>query len=154
MKISRRNMAGGTAAALAASIMGTAQSSVAFACNDAGLSGAVEAFRVAMLNADASAIKDLASEALSFGHSNGVVQSRDEFIDVVVNKKEIFNQIHQTDHHNVVVNDMGIARHIFEADITFEGKPLLVKLGMLQVWKQEGGKWRMLARQAYRLPEA
>jgi hypothetical protein len=154
MKMNRRSVASGTAAALAASVMGMAKTTAAFACNDAGLAGAVEAFRVAMLNADGSAIRELASEALSFGHSNGVVQTREEFIDVVVNKKEIFNQIHQKDHHNVVVNDFGIARHIFEADITFEGKPLIVKLGMLQVWKQEGGKWKMLARQAYRLPEA
>lgn len=154
MKLNRRNMAGATAAALAASVMGMAKGSQAFACNDAGLSGAVEAFRVAMLNADANAVKELASDALSFGHSNGVVQTREEFINVLVEKKEIFNSIHQIDHHNVVVNDFGIARHIFDADITFEGKPLLVKLGMLQVWKNEGGNWKMLARQAYRLPEA
>jgi hypothetical protein len=154
MKLNRRDAAGAAAAALAASILGVAKGNAMATCNDAGLSGAVEAFRVAMLNADGKALADLSHDALSFGHSNGVVQSKEEFISTVVNQKEIFNKIRQTDHHNVVVNDFGIARHIFDADITFEGKPLLVKLGMLQVWKQEGGAWKMLARQAYRLPDA
>ncbi len=72
----------------------------------------------------------------------------------MVNKKEIFNSIHQIDHHNVVVNDYGIARHVFDADITIDGKDMQFKLGILQVWRQEGGGWKMLARQAYRLPDA
>jgi hypothetical protein len=154
MKLNRRNMAGATAAALAASVMGMAKGSAAFACDDDGLASAVEAFRVAMVNADGPRMTELAADYLSFGHSNGVVQTREEFVAAVVEKKEIFNSISQTENHNIVVNDLGIARHKFTANITIDGQAKEFNLGILQVWHKEAGQWKMVARQAFKPPQA
>lgn len=116
----------------------------------AELAKAVEDYRRAMVRADGKRLMEMSSPNLRFGHSNGMVQSRAEFVGTVVTKKEIFRSIHLTQHRNTVSGNTAVARHVFNADILLEGKPIKVKLNCVEVWHKQGGKWRLLARQAYK----
>jgi len=43
-------------------------------------------------------------------------------------------------------------RHLLTGEtITPAGQVTPVRIGVLQVWTKEGGTWRLLARQAYRI---
>jgi ketosteroid isomerase-like protein len=51
-----------------------------------------------------------------------------------------------------VVGNNAIARHIFSAETESGGKPGSARVGVMQVWAKQDGRWKLLARQAFRLP--
>jgi hypothetical protein len=110
----------------------------------------VEALRRAMLGADKSGLDTLLGRNLSFGHSNGVVQTKGEFMEAVLGRKEVFKSITLTEQTVRVVGPSAIVRQTFASDLELEGKPLSVKLGELQVWQKQGNAWFLIARQAFK----
>jgi ketosteroid isomerase-like protein len=50
-----------------------------------------------------------------------------------------------------VAGDAAIARHLYESESEIDGKPNNVKIGVLSVWQKQGGNWKLLARQGYKL---
>jgi hypothetical protein len=113
--------------------------------------GASEAFRAAMVAGDGKSLTRLASPGLSFGHSNGLVQTREEFVGSVVQKKEIFREIKLVDQKVRVYGRTAVSRHEFHADILLEGKPLNVKLQCIEVWDKTSGGWKLVSRQAFKV---
>jgi ketosteroid isomerase-like protein len=51
-----------------------------------------------------------------------------------------------------VVGNNAIARHIFSAETESDGKAASARVGVLQVWQKQDARWKLLARQAFRLP--
>lgn len=150
MKMNRREIAraGGIAAGMA--LVGAAMSKQASACTDDDLAKAVEEFRQAMVDGNGARLLELSSDAMTFGHANGAVQTKIEFVKSVVDKAEIFNSIRLSNHWLKVDKDVGLARHTFDADITFAGKPIQLSLGILMVWRNEEGRWRLVGRQSFK----
>ncbi len=109
---------------------------------------AVEAFRKAMVDADGATLWSLAETNLSFGHSNGLIQTRSQFVNAVVTKKEDFQSVLLTNPTTTVVGDVAIQRHRFISDIILDGKALSVNLAVLEVWRRRD-RWRLLVRQAF-----
>jgi ketosteroid isomerase-like protein len=140
------------AAMLAFGIGGTMNTSaVAQSGEEAAVNQAVEAHRKAMVDVNRERLAELTADKLSYGHSAGKVESKAEFIDAVASKKTIFKTITLENPSVVVAGNSAIARHIFVSDLETDGKPGSVKIGVLQVWTREGGGWKLLARQAFRL---
>jgi ketosteroid isomerase-like protein len=52
-----------------------------------------------------------------------------------------------------ISGDLAVVRHKMEADAHNPGYPPKIDILIMMVWKKEAGKWRMLARQAAKLPE-
>jgi ketosteroid isomerase-like protein len=148
--MNRREMAraGGVFAGLA--VMGVAMSKAAQACSDDDLMKAVEEFRQAMVDGNGARLLELSSDSMSFGHANGVVQTKLEFVKTVVEKTEVFKSIRLTDHKIEVNGDTGIARHTFDSDLVFMGKEMHLTLGIVMVWRNEDGRWRLFARQSFK----
>lgn len=109
----------------------------------------VEAFREAMVKADADTLIRLADDNLSFGHSNGLIQTREEFVDTVAYGQEIFLSVELSERSCKESIGVAMERHIFDAEILIMGEPLSVRLNVLEVWRQEGADWRLVARQAF-----
>ena len=51
---------------------------------------AVEQLRLAMIDGDKTMLESLSAEALSYGHSGGAVENKDEFVDKIVSGKSDF----------------------------------------------------------------
>jgi len=156
MILSRRLFALAGAGAACAALLGVvataaaAKPAVPQRSADAQFAQAVEDFRRAMVAGNGRKLMAMASPNLRFGHSNGMVQSRAEFVKTVVTRKEVFRSIKLTQHRNTLAGNTAVARHVFTADILLEGKPIHVKLNCVEVWQKSGGQWRLLARQAYK----
>ncbi|MGE3915800.1 MAG: nuclear transport factor 2 family protein [Hyphomicrobiaceae bacterium] len=120
------------------------------ASDKAAVVHSVEAFRAAMIRADGRTLTRLAAPTLSFGHSNGLVQTREQFVQSVVGKKEIFRKIKLVGQKVTVVGRTAVSRHEFHADILLAGKPLNVKLKCIEVWDKTATGWRLVSRQAYK----
>jgi ketosteroid isomerase-like protein len=150
MKLNRRDLTLASALAIGSAVMGIAASTEANACDSDDLLAAVEAYRKAMVDGDGAKLLEMSDDDMSFGHANGVVQTKVEFVKTVVDKAEVFNSIKLYDHSMHVVGDLGIARHTFEADLVFQGKNLQLVLNIVQTWKKQEGRWRLFLRQSFK----
>jgi ketosteroid isomerase-like protein len=66
-------------------------------------------------------------------------------------RKATVKSINFPDLKIAVAGDAAIARHIYESESETDGKPSRVRIGSLQVWQKQGGNWKLLARQGYKL---
>lgn len=108
--------------------------------------------RRAMIDADGKALRSLTSEKLSYGHSNGLVEDRESFVKKLVTGESDFVNMELSDQTITVSGQTALVRHRLDADIKDGGKSNKVKLQVLLIWQRQGGDWKLLARQAIRLP--
>lgn len=104
----------------------------------------------AMIAADRAQLDALTADGLSYGHSSGLVETKAQFIDNVMSKATIFKAIDLSDASVAISGGNAIARHMFSASLETGGKPHSVTIGVLQVWTKQDGRWRILARQAFK----
>ena len=133
-------------------VLGISGSALAQSGEEAAVNQAIEALRKAMLDADKAKLEELVADQLSYGHSGGVIESKAQFVAVVADKKTIYKSITLSDATTTVAGNNAIARHVFSAETEAGGKPGTARVGVLQVWQKQDGRWKLLARQAFRLP--
>jgi ketosteroid isomerase-like protein len=150
MTMNRRHMAlAGAALALSplAALPTQAQGSDA-----AAVAAAVEALTKAMLAGDRAGLMAVTHERLSYGHSAGRIENRQQFIDPLANKTSIFRSMTVSDQTIDVVGDDAIVRHVLRGESESNGRVNPVNIGILQVWKKQPDGWKLLARQAFVRP--
>jgi ketosteroid isomerase-like protein len=109
---------------------------------------AVKQITAAMISGDRAELEAVASKHLSYGHSGGHVEGKEEFVEKIASGKSDFVTIDITDQTIDVAGKVAIVRHSLNATTNDGGKPSVVKLKVLLVLKQEKGGWKMIARQA------
>lgn len=114
---------------------------------------AVEKLRKAMIEASESDLKDIAAEEITYGHSSGKVEDKDAFVASIAKGINIFKTIELTEQTIKVVGDVAWVRHKFVAETADNGRPGNVRLYVLLVWVKKSGQWKLLARQAVRIPQ-
>jgi len=138
-----------TIAALAGCATGAAATGSSASAEQA-VAAAAEKLRVAMIDPTPAALTALVADDLSYGHSGGRVDTKDSFIGDLIAGKSDFVTIAITDQTIKVVGNNAIVRHTLTADTNDSGKPGKVQIKILGVWQQQGGQWKLLARQAVR----
>ena len=139
-----------TLAALAGCATGAAATGSS-ASAEQSVAAAAEKLRVAMIDPTPAALTALVADDLSYGHSGGRVDTKDSFIGDLIAGKSDFVTIAITDQTIKVVGNTAIVRHALTADTNDSGKPGKVQIKILGVWQQQGGQWKLLARQAVRV---
>lgn len=113
---------------------------------------AVESFRKTMVQPDQAAFVKLTSQALSYGHSNGLVEDQKTCIESMITGKYKFTSLELTEQTINITGQTAIVRHHFFAHTHDAGKdPGTAKLKVLQVWVKEKANWVLLARQAVKV---
>jgi ketosteroid isomerase-like protein len=148
--MNRRNLAWGGSLAMLAAVTGRLGSTAALADSTGDVLGAIEEYRKAMVDGNGARLLEMSADDMSFGHANGVVQTKVEFVKTVVDKVEVFHSIKLYDHSIRVSGDLAIARHTFDANVFFQGKDQNFLLSIVQVWKKEDGRWRLFTRQSFK----
>ena len=117
------------------------------------VSDSVAQLRQAMLSADGEQLSSLAHEELTYGHSGGQIQNKQEFVDTFTSGASVFTSIDISDQTIRIAGDTAIVRHILKATTNDKGKgPGNVNISILLVWvKSENTSWQLLARQAVRV---
>ena len=113
---------------------------------------AVETLRKGICEADRAKLAQVASEQISYGHSDGRVETKEEFIKGVMTRKQTVKSLAFPELKVSVVGPAAIARHIYLAESELDGKATTTRIGALQVWQKQDGGWKLLARQGFRLP--
>ena len=146
MRISRRTLA----AAGALAVMAAGTQAHAESADEAAVNQAVADLTKAMLAADKAKLEALVADQLSYGHSGGVIQDKAVFVDVIASKKTVYKSINLTDMKVNVVGNDAIVRHTWDSVSESDGKSSPSHIGVLQVWTKQDGKWKLLARQAFK----
>jgi hypothetical protein len=154
MRITRRHLAVAGAFALGGWGLLQNSSAVAESADEAAVAQAVEALRKAIFGQDKTQLEALCADQLSYGHSGGRIENKAEFINGVMTRKAILKSLALSDHTIAIVGADAIARHTWTSESETDGKPTSTKIGVLQVWQKQGGNWKLLARQAFRTPQA
>jgi ketosteroid isomerase-like protein len=151
MNVTRRDLAAAGALTIAAPSRVWSASALAETGDEAAVKQSVEALREALLKADKTQLERLTSDHVSYGHSDGRVQDKPEFINGVMTRKATVKLLTFPDLKVSVAGDAAIARHLYESESETDGKPNNVKIGILSVWQKQDGNWKLLARQGYKL---
>jgi ketosteroid isomerase-like protein len=150
MIMNRRDIAWTGMAAAFAALAGTISSQKALADSTGDVLAAIEEYRKAMVAGNGARLLEMSDDDMSFGHANGIVQTKVEFVKTVVDKVEVFKSIKLYDHSIKVAGDLAIARHTFDADVFFQGKDQTFLLNVVQTWKKSDGRWRLFLRQSFK----
>jgi ketosteroid isomerase-like protein len=133
-------------------LTGMATTTTAQSKDSAAVGAAVELLRKAMIDADKAGLQKITAEQLSYGHSSGRVEDKASFIENIVSGKSDFVTIDFTNQTVAVAGDAAIVRHTLSATTNDNGTPGTVKLNILLVWQKQKGQWKLLARQAVKVP--
>ncbi len=119
----------------------------------ASLNHAIADFDKALEGKDSVALKWLLSDKVSYGHSNGWVETKREVIDDLYNGKLTYKKINATKPDTRASGNVMSARSIADIDALMDGKMMSFKLKVLQVWIWENEHWMLFARQSVPVPK-
>jgi hypothetical protein len=102
--------------------------------------------------ADREILGSITADELIYGHSSGKVQNKDEFIAEIAGGDPLdYRNIQLAGQTVKVVGETAIVRHTFTAEtLAPDATPGTLKIGNVLIWQLQKGKWKLLARQAYR----
>ena len=112
----------------------------------------VENLRKLMINPEKAALEELAADDLSFGHSTGLIEDKSNFVNSFVSHKSVFTSVMFTNQTIKIIGDVAIVRHRMEGDTNNNNTPGKVDIIVLLIWQKTNGLWKLLARQAAKIP--
>ena len=128
--------------------------SLAQTTDEKAVEAAVEKLRKAMIAADKATLESLAANELSYGHSSGLVENKAEFVNQFVTKSTVFLDNLTFSNQTIrIAGDNAIVRHRLTSDTNNNNVPGKVDLIILMVWQKQNGNWKLLARQAAKIPQ-
>jgi ketosteroid isomerase-like protein len=154
MNMSRRDFAVAGVLALGTSGLLLTGSAEAQTADEAALAQGIETLRQGLLQQDKAKLDQVAASQISYGHSDGRVETKEQFINAVMNRKQTQKSLAFPELKVAVVGNNAVARHIYLGESELDGKQSTTRIGALQVWQKQDGGWKLLARQGFRLPAA
>src|SRR6476646_3781901 len=114
------------------------------------LASAIKDFHQALVNKNTASINQQTDKALSYGHSNGWVETKADVIKDLETGYLVYHSFKE-DSLKITINE-SIANVRFVADIsaTMNGNDTNVHLKVLEVWVKKGKRWILFARQGVR----
>ena len=85
----------------------------------------------------------------TYGHSDGRLQPKDQFIADTVAKKTIWKSIALSDPRIAVSGDTAVARVLFVGEAEQHDKTVTPRITVLIVYRRQAGAWKILTRQGY-----
>jgi hypothetical protein len=106
-------------------------------------------FHALMVKGDTS-VNAYLDDSLSYGHSNGWVESKSDFI-ADLERRLDYHSITEDSVQVGVNGKVAHVRFIGSFDVTMDGKQIQIKLSVLEIWVKNKKTWRIFARQAIRI---
>ena len=114
----------------------------------------VELLRQVMIRPDKAILEDIAAAELEYVHSSGTVRDKAGFVDEFMKGWSVFTAITLSDQTIKIAGNNAIVRHHLMADTNKSNMPPKIDIIILMVWQKQNGKWKLLARQAAKIPAA
>lgn len=105
-----------------------------------------------MITPDSLALDKLILNNLSYGHSSGKIETKQQFMQSLLSRSSDFVDINLTDQTVTIQNKTALVRHTLNAKTNDKNVPGNVKLNILLIWSKEKAGWKLLGRQAVKVP--
>jgi hypothetical protein len=117
------------------------------------VSRAIDGLVVAMIAADKDMLNPHLSDALQYGHSSGLIQDKDGFVNEVVSKAPLVYQSIEREKEVIRLskNTATVSHILVIKGKNPAGDPVNLRIGNMMVWEKQKSGWKLLARQAYKL---
>jgi len=114
------------------------------------LTATLKEFHQALVNKNTASINQQTDKALSYGHSNGWVQTKADVIKDLETGYLVYHS-YKEDSLNITINEsMANARFVADINATLNGNTNTIHLKVLEVWVKKGKRWLLFARQGVR----
>ena len=106
----------------------------------------------ALVNKDEKALTQLLNADVSYGHSNGWVQTKTDIINDLKSGKLSYDKLENVNEGIVAINNnWATVRTTTNAEAKMNGNVVQLKLHILQVWLKTKAGWQLIARQGVKL---
>ncbi|MEI6946781.1 nuclear transport factor 2 family protein [Paraflavisolibacter sp. H34] len=104
---------------------------------------------------DSLVLADVVSTKVTYGHSGGNIEDKATMIKNALANVQTYKDFTYEPISIIFPNkETAVLRHNLRAiTVNPDGTQGQLNLGVLQVWVNEGGKWRIVGRQAVKIPE-
>jgi hypothetical protein len=106
----------------------------------------------AMLDADLAVLDELCADALSYAHSSGARDTKDEYLAKVRSRYYVYRRVDHPVERVAVVGDTAVVVGRMTADLDVDGVPKTIDNLALAVWTRGAGPWQLLAYAPTSLP--
>lgn len=105
----------------------------------------------ALIAKDTFVLKQLLHKSVTYGHSNGWVETKAEMLNNLGTGKMAYNKINCKDVKWIVSNNVATLRNTSEISYVKDDKPGNLNLHVVQVWLKTNKGWQLLTRQSTKL---
>lgn len=114
-----------------------------------GVKNAVYAYNKALIAKDTVSLNKMLHNKLSYGHSNGWIETKQEQKDNLYNGTIVYHTINQPELQVMMDGKVATVRGNGTFDVDYkENSHIVFDLHVMQTWIWEKGKWVMLNRQS------
>ncbi len=115
------------------------------------LTQTLKEFHQALVKKNTVSINQQTDKALTYGHSNGWVETKNEMIKNLETGYVGYQEFKE-DSISISLNaNVASARFIADIKATLNGKPSVYHLKVLEVWLKKGNRWVLFARQSTKI---
>jgi hypothetical protein len=114
------------------------------------LTTTLKEFHQALVNKNTGSINQQTDKALSYGHSNGWVETKTDMIKDLETGYINYHSIKEDSIQVVINGNLAHARFVGDYNVTLNGNTNTFHLKVLEVWVRKGKRWLLFARQAVR----
>lgn len=107
--------------------------------------------RNALLSKDSIALSNILADDVTYGHTNGLVQTKQQLIHDVMSGVQEYKSINPVDMNIRVFDNAAIVNMTGEVSMMYQSKPLDFKMAVTLVWINKNGDWKLEARQSVKL---
>ena len=104
----------------------------------------------ALIKKDTTTLKLLLHRELSFGHSNGWIETKASLLKDLPASKVDYNQFQRLNNCVIrpITEQLRMVRRDIKASGTYKGKAFEVNLRVMEIWLYEQERWQLVARQS------
>ena len=129
----------------------TAQNSLA-QIDSVGLKNAMQQLDKALLQKDETVLKSVLHKDLSYGHSNGWIQSKTDVLNDFTSGKLTYDKIENSSSAIIVITkEYATVKTNTNAEGVVNGTAFNLKLHIMQFWIKTKNGWQLIARQSAKL---
>ncbi len=107
--------------------------------------------RSALLNKDSATLAGLLSDDVTYGHSNGLLQTKAQLIRAVVSREQDYKAIDPSDMNIRLYGQSAVVTLLSKVSMVYQGKALDLTMNLLLVWIRVNNDWKLVARQSVKL---
>ena len=112
------------------------------------LSVTIREFHQALVDGNTVSINQQTDKGLSYGHSNGWVETKSELMSHLETGYMNYNSYKEDSVQFMINGSMANVRFVADINATLNGTAGIFHLKVLEVWVRKGKRWILFARQA------